>query len=43
MSLKRGFFITEDSGYGIVDGEGDLGSLITNNNGVAGIVVQVGG
>lgn len=28
MSIKRGCFITEDSGYAIVDGEGKIGSLI---------------
>jgi hypothetical protein len=42
MSLKEGYFITRDSGYGIIDGEGEVGSLVIGNDGVKGITVQVG-
>jgi hypothetical protein len=40
MSLKKGHFISKDSGYGIVDGLGGLGGLIIQNGGVYGIIVQ---
>lgn len=42
MSIKRGCFITEDSGYEIIDGEGKIGSLISTKDGVVGITVQMG-
>jgi len=42
MSLKKGHFISKDSGYGIIDGLGSLGRLILQNGGVHGIIVQSG-
>ena len=42
MSVRRGCFITEDSGYGIIDGEGEIGSLVVGKDGIAGITVQMG-
>lgn len=42
MSVRRGCFITEDSGYGIIDGEGEIGSLVLGKDGIAGITVQMG-
>jgi hypothetical protein len=31
ISIKNGYFITEDSGYGIIDGEGEIGSLVVSS------------
>ena len=42
FSIKNGFFVARDSGYGIVSGNGDVGSLILKNGKVLGIVSQVG-
>lgn len=42
MSIRRGCFITEDSGYGIIDGEGEIGSLVCSKNEITGITVQMG-
>lgn len=40
--MRNGFIVAKDEGYGIVDGRGDLGSLIIKNGKAAGIVTQVG-
>jgi hypothetical protein len=42
MSLKKGHFITQDSGYGIIDAEGGIGGLVVQNGGVHGIIAQTG-
>lgn len=42
MSVKEGVFITYDSGFGIIDSDGEIGSLVVNNEGIQGIVVQKG-
>ena len=41
-SLKNGYFVSEDSGYGIIDGKGEIGSLILKEEKTVGIVTQVG-
>lgn len=34
--------MAKDSGYGIVDGKGEIGSLVITNGKAAGIVTQIG-
>ena len=42
LSVKDGYLVALKGGYGIIDGKGEVGSLVTNRGNVAGIVVQVG-
>ena len=42
LSIKSGYFVTKDCGFGIVDGKGEIGSLVMNDNGVVGVVTQIG-
>jgi hypothetical protein len=41
-SIRNGYFVSEDSGYGIVDGRGEVGSLILREGKILGIVTQIG-
>lgn len=34
--------MANDCGYGIIDGKGEVGSLVINHEGVVGVVTQVG-
>lgn len=43
LSIKNGYIVTKSNGYGIVDGKGQVGSLVIANYGnAAGIVTQIG-
>lgn len=42
MSIKNGYRVAKDSGYEIVDGKGEVGSLVIQNGKAVGIVQQVG-
>jgi hypothetical protein len=42
LSIKNGYWVAEDSGYGIVDGRGEVGSLVVREGRAVGVVVQVG-
>lgn len=42
LGIKQGYFVAEDSGYGIVDGKGEVGSLIVQNGSIVGIVTHIG-
>ena len=41
-SIRNGYITAQDSGFGIVDGRGELGGLVIKNGKAAGIVTQVG-
>ena len=42
LSIKGGFYVTNDAGYGIIDGKGEVNSLVIDEKGVVGVVTQVG-
>ena len=42
LSIKSGYYVADDCGFGIIDGKGEVGSLIVNSHGVMGVVTQVG-
>lgn len=42
LSIKDGYFVSRDGGFGIVDGKGEVGSIISTEGLCAGIVTQVG-
>ena len=42
LSIKSGYYVAADCGFGIIDGKGEAGSLVINNYGVLGVVTQVG-
>ena len=41
-SIRNGYMVARDSGFGIVDGRGEIGGLVIKNGKAAGIVTQVG-
>lgn len=41
-SIKDGYFVNRDSGYGIISGNGQVGSLIVQEGNPVGIVTQIG-
>lgn len=30
LSIKSGYYVANDGGYGIIDGKGEIGSLVVN-------------
>jgi S1-C subfamily serine protease len=42
LSIKDGYIVSKQSGFGIVDGKGEVGSLVIANGRAAGIVVSIG-
>ena len=42
LSIKNGYYVTDDAGYGIIDGKGEVNSLVIDEKGVVGVVAQVG-
>jgi hypothetical protein len=42
LSIKDGYIVSKQSGFGIVDGKGEIGSLVIANGKAAGIVVSIG-
>lgn len=42
LGIRDGYFVGQESGYGIVNGKGEVGSLVLNNDGVVGIVTHIG-
>ena len=42
LSIKNGYYVTDDAGYGIIDGKGEVNSLVIDEKGVIGVVTQVG-
>ena len=41
-SIKNGYLVAQDSGFGIVDGRGEVGCLVIREGKAAGIVTQLG-
>jgi len=42
MSIKHGYIVAKESGYGIVDGRGEVGSLVVKDGKTVGIISQIG-
>ncbi len=42
LSIKDGYIVSKQSGFGIVDGKGEVGSLVIANGRAAGIVTSIG-
>ena len=41
-SVKNGYLVAQDSGFGIVDGHGNIGSLVIKSGKPVGIVTHIG-
>ena len=41
-SIKNGYLVAQDSGFGIVDGRGEVGSLVIREGRAVGVVAQKG-
>jgi hypothetical protein len=40
--ISDGYYVGNDSGFGVIDGHGEVGNLVINREGVVGIVSQIG-
>lgn len=42
LSINDGYIVNKSSGFGIVDGKGEVGSLVIANGKAAGVVTHIG-
>jgi len=42
LSIKDGYIVSKQSGFGIVDGKGEVGGLVIANGRAAGIITSIG-
>ena len=41
-SIKDGYIVAQDSGFGIINGQGQIGGLVLTNGKAKGIITQIG-
>lgn len=42
LSIRDGYYVDNESGYGVISAKGEVGSLVMNEGGMFGIVSQIG-
>lgn len=42
LCVKDGYIVNKDAGFGIVNGRGEVGSLVIHNGTAAGVVSHIG-
>lgn len=42
LSIRDGYYVDNESGYAVINGKGEVGSLVLNNEGVFGIISHIG-
>ena len=42
LSILPAYYVADDGGFGIVNGKGEVGSLVTHEEGVVGVVTHIG-
>ena len=41
-SIRNGYAVAQDSGFGIIDGKGEVGALVIRSGKATGIITQMG-
>lgn len=42
LSIRNGYYVANESGYGVINGKGEVGSAVLNDDGLVGIVSHIG-
>lgn len=42
LSIRTGYYVANDSGFGVINGKGEVGNLVVSDTGVVGLIAQIG-